>query len=86
MKQTFLQLLSKNSSFIIGFLLSAVAAFLLVSHFQHTILQAWFGIGSNQASQSGQVDATSIAYADSVEAPPQDLGCGCALCCSIPGL
>lgn len=86
MKHKITQFFSVNLSFIVGFAMSAAVAFLLVSHFQHTILQTWFGMRSNQASQFSQVDAMSIAYADSAVAPSQDLGCGCALCCSIPGL
>lgn len=85
MKHTIAHFLSAQLTFIVGFAVSAVVAFLLVSHFQHTILQAWIGVGGVSSSQVDQTELVDTAYA-SIPDASQDLGCGCALCCSVPGL
>lgn len=74
-----------SASLVISFIVAAVASYLLVSHFQHTILRAWLGApayGEQSMLLESDVVAetpTYIAY-DDVEA---DEGCGCPSCCAV---
>ncbi len=66
-----------TASLLISFVTAAVVAYLLVAHFQHTILQAW-----TNSTVTSQVSADEVAVA--TNAPSESSGdfvCGCPFCC-----
>jgi hypothetical protein len=74
-----------SASLVISFIVAAAASYLLVSHFQHTILRAWLGTpdyGEQSFLLENEVLAqtpTYVAY-DDAEA---DEGCSCPSCCAV---
>ncbi len=67
-------------SLVASFMVAAIASYLLVAHFQHTVLQAWVSV-SGDSSQLNTTDGSTVATAG-VEEQPADFVCGCPFCCS----
>ena len=75
-----LQAFIPSLSLIASFAIAAVAAYMLVAHFQHTILQAWFGASSSEVNQ---VQVNQVASATVASEQDGDPVCGCPLCCAF---
>lgn len=68
-----------TASLLISFITAAVAAYLLVAHFQHTILQAW-----TSSTVTSQVSADEVAIAGNATSEQDgDFVCGCPFCCGV---
>jgi hypothetical protein len=86
MKNISLKSFLPTASFVMSFLLAAVTAYLLVSHFQHTVLQAWFNSSLTSQADTENYSSNDIAgtptyvYYDEQSA---DEGCGCPSCCVV---
>ncbi|CAN5702779.1 hypothetical protein BH23PAT2_BH23PAT2_10200 [soil metagenome] len=50
-----------TASFAASFLLAAVAAYLLVSHFQHTVIQTWFNSSLTSQADTKNYSSDDIA-------------------------
>ncbi|MCA1806895.1 MAG: hypothetical protein LC687_03395 [Actinobacteria bacterium] len=82
MKKSFSESIKPQFTMFIAFVVSMMVAYLLVAHFQHTILRAWIGT-TTQTSQSefnDEVAAATPTYASNQTATGDDV-CGCAFCC-----
>jgi len=77
MKNLTIKTLLPTASFATSFVIAAVAAYLLVSHFQHTILQAW-----SSTPLISETDETAAVTTPSQE-QTADQGCGCPSCCAV---
>jgi|GEM_PF-2214696 hypothetical protein len=83
MKKSFTEFIKPQLVMFIAFVLSMTAAYLLVAHFQHTILRAWIG-ATTQTSQlelNDEVAAITPTYAANQTVAGDDT-CSCPFCCS----
>jgi hypothetical protein len=65
-----------------SFVAAAVASYILVAHFQHTILAAWTS-SSTPSSQALVDEATGEVAVSSQSDQMNDFICGCPFCCGI---
>lgn len=80
MKKNFLQTLAPHVSMFIAFVVAMATAYLLVSHFQHTLLRAWIG-STTEVSQGEEVTANPTYALNDTQTV--DEGCGCPFCCGL---